>query len=42
MVRKLLDKQWNRQNSILFRETIPLNTLKVGEGVNQRSEAKTK
>jgi hypothetical protein len=24
MVRKLPDKQWNRQNSILFHETIPL------------------
>jgi hypothetical protein len=24
MVRKSLDKQWNRQNSILFHETIPL------------------
>jgi hypothetical protein len=25
MVRKSPDKQWNRQNSILFHETIPLN-----------------
>jgi hypothetical protein len=24
MVRKSPDKQWNRQNSILFHETIPL------------------
>jgi hypothetical protein len=27
MVRKSPDKQWNRQNSILFHETIPLNKL---------------
>jgi hypothetical protein len=25
MVRKFPDKQWNRQNTILFHETIPLN-----------------
>jgi hypothetical protein len=28
MVRKSPDKQWNRQNSILFHETIPLKCLK--------------
>jgi hypothetical protein len=29
MVRKSPDKQWNRQNSILFHETIPLS-LEMG------------
>jgi hypothetical protein len=27
MVRKSPDKQWNRRNSILFHETIPLNAI---------------
>jgi hypothetical protein len=29
MVRKFPDKQWNRQNSILFHETIPLKPSMV-------------
>jgi hypothetical protein len=29
MVRKSPDKQWNRQNSILFHETIPLKKVKL-------------
>jgi hypothetical protein len=38
MIRKSPDKQWNRQNSILFHETIRLRKAKAGLNIDMSKQ----